>query len=70
MNYPNAIVVAAGLIAGALVFSSQGVSQTSIGKFAIAPVSGQNDRGGVWRVDTTTGVVVYCGDPGGAMACR
>ena len=26
MNYPSAIIVAAGLVAGALVFSSQGFS--------------------------------------------
>ena len=29
MNYPNAIVIAAGLIAGALVFTGQGISQSN-----------------------------------------
>jgi hypothetical protein len=31
MNYPSAIVVAGGRIAGALMFSGQGISQTSCG---------------------------------------
>ena len=69
MNYPSAIVIVAGLIAGALILSSQGVSQTSAGRYAIAPVSGANGNGGVWRMDTNSGAVSYCGPPAEGFVC-
>jgi hypothetical protein len=73
MNYPSTIIVAAGLVAGALVFSSQGSPQTSggsVGRYAIVPTSGGFTGGGVWRVDTVTGAVIYCGVPSTVNNCR
>jgi len=60
MNYPSAIVIAAGLIAGALLFNGQGISQTTnSGRYAIA-ATGRPDGAYVWRLDTTTGAVSIC----------
>jgi len=62
MNYPSAIVVGAGLIAGALVFTGQGISQTNpIGRYVIVAGSTTATTGGiVWRGDTTNGAVSIC----------
>ena len=35
MNYPGAIVIAAGLISGALLLSSQSSSQSATGRYQI-----------------------------------
>src|SRR5215468_114249 len=57
MSYPAAIVIGAGLIAGALMFSGQGNSQTPqpVGRWAIAASGNQ-----VWRIDTATGLLDVC----------
>jgi len=60
MNYPSAIVLTAGLTAGALLFNGQGISQTSSGSYATTPSITQSQLPGVWRVDTATGQVSYC----------
>jgi len=60
MNYRIAIVVAAGLIAGVLLFNDQGISQTSAGSYAMTPSVTQSQLPGVWRMDTATGQVSYC----------
>jgi hypothetical protein len=67
MNYPRAIVVAAGLIAGALVLTSSGHGQSpGIGKYGAA----HDSTGGVWRIDTTTGGVARCTvNVGGQIQC-
>jgi hypothetical protein len=65
MNMPGAIVVAAGLVAGALLLTSQSQSQsTTIGRYQISS-TGQDGRV-AWRVDTATGDVVYCQASGAA----
>jgi|RhiMetdeSRZDD1v2_1073273.scaffolds.fasta_scaffold1012990_2 hypothetical protein len=59
MNSPGAIVVAAGLIAGALIATSQGHSQTAaIGRYAVGAT--KPDGSAVWWLDTSTGNLVYC----------
>jgi hypothetical protein len=58
MNYPGAIVVAAGLISGALLLSSQGSSQNAAGRFQIGGVAQSGLAS--WRVDTGTGEMAYC----------
>jgi len=73
MNYPSAIVVAAGLIAGALVFTGQGISQTSPnGRYVIVAGNTASSANGVlWRGDTTNGKVSSCSvtDGGNAPTC-
>jgi hypothetical protein len=68
MNYPSAIVVAAGLIAGALALTSTGQSQPppQPGKYrAVADSAGR-----VWRVDTSTGGLQRCWeDSNGNILC-
>ena len=59
MNYPGAIVVTAGLVAGAILFSGQGHSQANSGRYAIA-ATGRADGTYIWRLDTTTGAVSIC----------
>ena len=72
MSYPGAIVIAAGLIAGALILTGTGQTQvTSIGKYAIAA---EASGAAAWRLDTTTGVLQRCmwetsGAPGGQVLC-
>ena len=58
MNYPGAIVVAAGIVAGAVLLNGQGLSQMNAGSYAITP-STQGPLS-VWRVDSTTGAVSLC----------
>ena len=60
MNYPSAIVIAAGLIAGALVFTGQGISQSNpVGRYVI--VAGSTASSAIlWRGDTTNGQVSVC----------
>jgi hypothetical protein len=64
MNYPTAIVISAGLIAGALLSSGPGISQVpgSAGRFAFTNVPGVPGLTGgwVWRGDTTSGMVSIC----------
>jgi hypothetical protein len=57
MDYPGAIVIGAGLIAGALILAGQGYSQAPVGQYAIAPDAA---NGSAWRIDTTTGAIVRC----------
>ena len=70
MNVPGAIVVAAGLIAGAALVSGHGQAQSrppepakavssappAVGRFLLLAASGQES----WRIDTTTGDVHFC----------
>ena len=53
MNYPGAIVIAAGLISGALFLSSQVSSQSAIavGRYQIGGISA--DGKATWRVHTS-----------------
>ena len=71
MNYRSAIVIAAGLMAGAVLFSGQGISQTNGGRYAIA-ATGRPDGAYVWRLDTTSGAVSICEGtpvPGQSAVC-
>jgi hypothetical protein len=60
MNYPGAIVIAAGLVSGALLLSSQVSSQSAIaiGRYQIGGIS--TDGKEVWRVHTSTGEMAHC----------
>jgi hypothetical protein len=59
MTYTGAIVVGAGLLAGALILTGSGQSQTPTqGKYVGAGVS--ESGGTAWRVDTQTGEMAYC----------
>jgi len=57
MNYRGAIIVAAGLIAGALLLTGQGQSPTAIARYALAHDAA---AGAAWRMDTTTGAIWRC----------
>ena len=50
MNYPGAIVITAGLIAGALLLSSQVSSQSATGRYQIGGVAQSGQAS--WRVDS------------------
>ncbi len=77
MNYPQAIVVAAGILAGAIIAGNLG--QTSpdrlLGglnpRYLIAATPGQKVAN-AWRVDTRTGQVYRCFATGGMYGaiCR
>jgi hypothetical protein len=58
MNYPSAIVISAGLIAGALILNGQVQGQTpaAVGRFSVAASGPSN----AWRLDTETGWLVHC----------
>jgi hypothetical protein len=70
MNVPGAIVIAAGLLAGAAIVSGSGLAQSRppeaakappsspqpIGRFLLLAASGQE----AWRIDTSTGDVHFC----------
>jgi hypothetical protein len=58
MNYPAAIVIAAGLISGALLLSSQSYSQSATGRYQTGGVSA--DGSAAWRVDTGSGEMAHC----------
>jgi hypothetical protein len=60
MNYPSAIVVAAGLIAGALLFNGQAISQTSAGELCEYPQhhAEPTSRSMAHRYSYRTGVVL------------
>jgi hypothetical protein len=65
MNYPTAIVVSAGLIAGAVLLTSQGHSQPATSKYAVSA-----DSVGAWVLDTTAGIVWACKrDIGTSIEC-
>jgi hypothetical protein len=67
MNYPGAIIIASGLIAGALlltgqgqpqtVLTGQGQAQTAIARYALAHDAA---AGAAWRMDTTSGSIWRC----------
>ncbi|HUT50380.1 MAG TPA: hypothetical protein VM325_13655 [Alphaproteobacteria bacterium] len=59
MTYPKAIVIAAGLLAGAVLLSGTATTHEGGNRFAIA--SGGTAAGeGAWRVDAYTGRMVWC----------
>jgi hypothetical protein len=68
MSYPAAIVIAAGLIAGAILTSSRVDSQTpTLGKFIGIGVS---ESGAIaWRIDSTTGEMTQCTASGQRIVC-
>jgi hypothetical protein len=58
MTYPTAIVIAVGLLAGAVLLSSRADSQSPLGKFIGVGVS---DSGAIaWRIDSSTGEMTQC----------
>jgi len=57
MNYPGAIIIASGLIAGALLLTGQGQAQTAIARYALAHDAA---AGAAWRMDTTSGSIWRC----------
>ena len=57
MNYPAAIVIAAGLISGALLLRSQSASQNATARYQTGGVS--TDGSAAWRVDTGTGEMAH-----------
>ena len=69
MNYPGALVIAAGLISGALFLSSQVSSQSAIaiGRYQIGGIS--TDGKETWRVHTSTGEMAHCRYESGKVAC-
>jgi hypothetical protein len=68
MTYPTAIVISAGLIAGALMLSGRADSQsTPTGKFVGVGVS---ENGTIaWRLDTGTGEMSQCTVSGQRIVC-
>jgi hypothetical protein len=68
MNSSTAIVIAGGLLAGALLISSRADSQLPAqGKFLGVGVS---DNGTVaWRLDSMTGELMQCAVSGQRIAC-
>lgn len=68
MRYSTAIVIAAGLIAGAVMLSSRADSQSSVpGKYVGVGVS---DNGAVaWRIDSSTGEMSQCTVSGQKITC-
>jgi hypothetical protein len=60
MTYPKAIVIAAGLLAGAVVLSGPAVTHDGGERFAIASGGATAGAEGAWRVDTYTGRMVWC----------
>ena len=59
VNYPGAIVIAAGLIAAAVLLLSRADSQSpALGKFVGVGVA---DNGlSAWKIDSSTGELSYC----------
>jgi hypothetical protein len=66
MNWPTTVVIASGLIAGALVLSRPAVSQ-SPGTWTGVGMEGNWG----WVVNTVTGQVKACHNPSGpALTCK
>ena len=63
MKYAIAIVIAAGLIAGAFLTGPVQSQPAPVGKYAIA--SDGTSKGSIWRVDTATGKLWHCYAVGG-----
>jgi hypothetical protein len=57
MNYPGAIIIASGLIAGALLLTGQVQPQTAIARYALGHDAA---AGAAWRMDTTSGSIWRC----------
>ena len=70
MNYPGAIVIAAGLIAGAMIATNHGHSQpiASVGRYALTTTAADPSR--VWWLDTATGRFTHCHTEGPAGNSR
>jgi hypothetical protein len=68
MNYSAAIIIAGGLIAGAVLLSSRAESQSpTLGKFIGIGVS---ENGSVaWRIDSSTGEMSQCTSSGQRIVC-
>ena len=64
MNYPAAIIVSAGLIAGAL-YTSQGQSQPAGARYAIAG----DGAAGAWVLDVTAGTLWACKRDANNVVC-
>jgi len=58
MTYGKAIVIGAGLLAGAVALGGSAATYEGGKRFAVS-ASGAGD-GGAWRVDTYTGRMVWC----------
>ena len=77
MNYPQAIVIAAGILAGAIIAGNLGQTspdRLSVGsnpRYLIAATPGQKVAN-AWRVDTRSGQVYRCFATGGMYGaiCR
>ncbi len=77
MNYPQAIVAAAGILAGAIVLGNfaqtapAGFSGEKTGRYQIAAAPGQSVAN-AWRLDRRTGEVYRCFATGGGYGgiCR
>ena len=68
MTYPTAIVIAAGLLAGAVVLSSRAESQSPfIGKYIGVGVSENGSL--AWRIDSSTGEMSQCSASGQRIVC-
>ena len=69
MNYPTAIVIAAGLLAGALVLSNRAESQPSpfMGKYLGVGVSENGSM--AWRIDSSTGEMSQCSASNQRIVC-
>ena len=63
MKYAIAIVIAAGLIAGAFLSGPVQSQPAPVGKYAIA-TDGES-KGSIWRLDTATGQLWHCYAVGG-----
>jgi hypothetical protein len=70
MNYPGAIIIASGLIAGALLLTGQVQPQTAVtvARFALAHDAA---AGAAWRMDSTNGSIWRCvyDSPSGQVKC-
>ena len=66
MKYAIAIVIAAGLIAGAFLTGPVQPQSPPVGKYAIA--TDGTSKGSIWRVDTATGQLWHCYAVGGPAA--
>ena len=77
MNYPQAIVAAAGILAGAIIMTNMGQTASdrypadSGSRYLVAATPGQKVAN-AWRIDTQTGEIYRCFATGGmyGAVCR